>query len=173
MSHRRLLDLVGLTDDQVAADYGSGRLRRDLARALAKVVLALPFAVVGLAVHAVPYGLVKVAGSLPENVGIRARVKLLGSFFLYFLYAATYVGVGVVVGSVFGAGFGVAAAVVALICGFAAVRPVERLHRIAGARGGDHPARHGAPMADLPRSRRAAVIDAAGAVTDMTGPAGP
>jgi len=134
------------------------------------VVLALPFAVVGLAVHAVPFGVVRVAGSLPDNVGMRATVKLLGSFFLY---AATYAGVGVVVGSVFGAGFGVAAALAAPICGSVAVRLVERLHRIGGARSGYRLARHGGPMADLLRSRRAAVIDAAGAVMDMSGPPGP
>jgi 1-acyl-sn-glycerol-3-phosphate acyltransferase len=168
-SYRGLLDLVGLTDAQVAADYGSGRLRWDLARAVARVVLALPFALVGLAVHAVPYGVVRVAGSLPDNVGMRATVKLLGSFFLY---AVTYVGVGVVVGSGFGAGFGVAAAVAAPMCGYAAVGLVERLHRIGGARAGYRLARRG-PMADLLRSRRAAVIDAAGAVTDMTVPPGP
>jgi hypothetical protein len=168
-SYRGLLDLVGLTDAQVAADYGSGRLRWVLARAVARVVLALPFALVGLAVHAVPYGVVRVAGSLPDNVGMRATVKLLGSFFLY---AVTYVGVGVVVGSGFGAGFGVAAAVAAPMCGYAAVGLVERLHRIGGARAGYRLARRG-PMADLLRSRRAAVIDAAGAVTDMTVPPGP
>jgi hypothetical protein len=169
-SYRRLLDLVGLTDAQVAADYGSGRLRWDLARAGARVVVALPFAVVGMAVHAVPYGVVKVAGSVPGNVGVRATVKVLGSFFLY---AATYVGVGLVVGSVFGAGFGVVAAVAAPLCGYVAVRLVERLHRIGGARAGYRLARHGGPMAALLRSRRAAVIDAARAVTDLTSPPGP
>jgi glycerol-3-phosphate O-acyltransferase / dihydroxyacetone phosphate acyltransferase len=169
-SYRRLLDLVGLTDAQVAADYGSGRLRWDLARAVARVVLALPFAVVGLAVHAVPYAVVKVAGSVPDNLGMRATVKLLGSFFLF---AATYVGVGIVVGSVFGAGFGVAAAVAAPMCGSVAVRLIERLHRIGGARAGYHLARRDGPMADLLRSRRAAVVDAGGGVIDRTDPPGP
>jgi len=169
-SYRRLLDLVGLTDAQVAADYGTGRLRWDLARAGARVVVALPFAVVGMAVHAVPYGVVRLAGSIPDNVGMRATVKVLGSFFLY---AATYVGVGVVVGSHFGAGFGVVAAVAAPLCGYVAVRMVERLQRIGGARAGYRLARHGGPMADLVRSRRAAVIDAARAVTELAGPPGP
>lgn len=169
-SYRGLLDLVGLSDAQVAADYGSGRLRWELARGVVGLVLALPFAVVGLAVHAVPFGVVRVAGSLPDNVGMRATVKLLGSFFLY---TATYVGVGIVVGSVFGAGFGVAAALAAPICGSLAVRLVERLHRIGGARAGYRLVRHGGPTADLLRSRRAAVIDAAGAVMDAIGPPGP
>ena len=148
-SYRRLLDLVGLTDAQVAADYGSGRLRWDLARALARVVVALPFAMVGMAVHAVSYGVVRVAGSIPDNVGMRATVKVLGSFFLY---AATYVGVGVAVGSVFGAGFGVAAGLAAPLCGYVAVRLVEQLHRIGGARAGYRLARQGGPMAGLLRS---------------------
>jgi hypothetical protein len=101
---------------------------------------------------------------------MRATVKVLGSFFLY---AATYIGVGIVVGSAFGAGYGVAAAVAAPLCGNVAVRLVERLHRIGGARAGYHLARHGGPMAELLRSRRAAVIDDARAVMDMTDLAGP
>jgi glycerol-3-phosphate O-acyltransferase/dihydroxyacetone phosphate acyltransferase len=169
-SYRRLLDLLGLTDAQVAADYGSGRLRWDLVRALARVVVAVPFAVVGMAVHAVPYAVVRVAGSVPKNVGMRATVKVLGSFFLY---VVTYVGVGVVVGSVLGAGFGVAAAMAAPLCGYVALRLVERLHRIGGARAGYRLARQGGPMADLLRSRRAAVIGAAGAVMALSGPPGP
>jgi hypothetical protein len=147
VAYTELLDGLGLTDAQVAADYGSGHLRQDLARAVAKVVVALPFALVGLAVHAVPYGLVKLASGLPANVGVRATVKVVGSFFLY---AITYVLVGVAV-----------AAVAAPVCGAVALRMVERIQRMGGAIAGYRAVRSGGPVADIVRARRAGVIDAA------------
>ncbi len=58
-AYREALDVLGLDDAQVAADYRSGRLRWDLAGAQALVVVALPPALVGVVVHAVPYGVVK------------------------------------------------------------------------------------------------------------------
>jgi 1-acyl-sn-glycerol-3-phosphate acyltransferase len=158
VAYTELLDGLGLTDTQVAADYGSGHLRQDLARAVAKVVVALPFALVGLAVHAVPYGLVKLASGLPANVGVRATVKVVGSFFLY---AITYVLVGVAVGTTVGAWWGAVAAVAAPVCGAVALRMVERIQRMGGAIAGYRAVRSGGPVADIVRARRAGVIDAA------------
>ena len=169
-SYRELLEVVGLSDAQVAADYGSGRLRWNLARAVAAVVVALPFAVVGAVVHAVPYGVVKVAGRVPHNVGMRATVKVLGSFFLY---ALTYVAVGVAVAGSWGAGWGLVAAVAAPACGYVTLRTVERLHRMGGAIAGYRAVRAGGPVSDLLRSRRAAVVGAAMDVLDGAAPGGP
>ena len=95
-SYREALDVLGLDDAQVAADYRSGRLRWDLAGALAKLVVALPLALIGVVVHAVPYGVVKLASRVPDNVGMRATVKVLGSFVFYTL---TYLAVGLTVGT--------------------------------------------------------------------------
>jgi 1-acyl-sn-glycerol-3-phosphate acyltransferase len=157
-AYTALLGGLGLTDAQVAADYGSGHLRRDLGRAVAKVVVALPIALAGLAVHAVPYGLVKVASGLPANVGVRATVKVVGSFFLY---TVAYVVVGVLVGTAVGPGWGLLAAVAAPVCGAVALRMVERIQRMGGAIAGYRAVRSGGPVAGILRSRRAAVLVAA------------
>ena len=68
-SYRELLDGGRAHDAQVAADYRSGRLRWRLARAVVAVVAALPVALIGALIHAVPYGLVKVAGRVPRQRG--------------------------------------------------------------------------------------------------------
>jgi hypothetical protein len=162
-AYARMLDALGLVDAQVAADYGSGRLRVDLARAVAKVVVALPFALVGVVVHGAPYGVVALAGRVPANVGIRATVKLLGSFFLY---AVTYAVVGVVVGGAYGAGWGLLASVAAPVCGAVALRMVERIHRMGGAIAGYRAVHSGDPVTDTLRARRGAVVDAARPLLD-------
>jgi 1-acyl-sn-glycerol-3-phosphate acyltransferase len=162
-SYRQALDVLGLDDAQVAADFDSGRLRWDLARAAAKVVAALPFAVVGVAVHAVPYGVVKLAGGVPDNVGMRSTVKVLGSLVLY---AVTYAVVGVAVGTSFGVGPGLAAAVAAPACGYLALRMIERLHRVGGSVAGYRAFRTGGRPSRMVRSRRALVVATARSVLD-------
>ena len=169
-SYREALDVLGLDDAQVAADYRSGRLRWDLAGALAKMVVALPLALIGVVVHAVPYGVVKLASRAPDNVGMRATVKVLGSFVLYTL---TYLAVGLTVGTTFGAGWGAVAAAAAPACGYVAVRMMERIHRMGGAVAGYRAVRAGGPAAELVRSRRTAVVDAAQSVLGPTVAPGP
>jgi 1-acyl-sn-glycerol-3-phosphate acyltransferase len=162
-SYVEALDMLGLDDAQVAAAFDSGRLRWDLARAAAKVVAALPFAAVGMVLHAGPYGVVKLAGRVPDNVGVRSTVKVLGSFFLY---ALTYVVVGVAVGTAFGVGPGLAAAVAAPACGYLALRMIERIHRVGGAVAGYRALRTAGPLTEMVRSRRALVVAAAHSVLD-------
>ncbi len=169
-SYRRLLDVVGLSDAQVAADYGSGRLRWKLVRAVAAVLVALPLAVVGALVHALPYLLVKVAGRVPRNVGVRATIKVVGSFFLY---ALTYAAIGVAVAREWGALWGAAAAVAAPLCGYVTLRMVERLHRMGGAIAGYRAVRAGGPVSDLVRGRRADLLAAAATVLDRGDETGP
>ncbi len=166
-AYQRRLDLLGLTDAQVAAEYGSGRLRWDLARALVKVAAALPFAAAGVVIHAVPYGLVDLAGRVPDNVGMRATIKLLGSFFVY---TTLYLAIGVVVGSRFGAGWGLLAAAGAPTCGYLAVRVAERIRRVGGAVAGYRAVRAGGPHLSALRSQRVAVVEAGRAVVAGTAP---
>jgi 1-acyl-sn-glycerol-3-phosphate acyltransferase len=166
-AYQRRLDLLGLTDAQVAAEYGSGRLRWDLARALVKVVVALPFAAAGVAIHAVPYGIVDLASRVPDNVGMRATVKVLGSFLLY---APLYLAIGVVVGSRFGAGWGLLAAAGAPTCGGLAVRVAERIRRVGGAVAGYRAVRAGGPTLAALRSERVAVAEAGRSVVTGTAP---
>ena len=162
-AYTQLLDGLGLIDAQVAADYGPGGLRWELARALAKVAVALPFALVGVAVHAVPYGVVKLASGVPANVGMRATVKVLGSFFLYVL---TYLVVGVTVGAAWGVGWGLLASVAAPLSGALALGMIERIHRMGGAIAGYRAMRAGGPITETIRARRAAVVDTARQVLD-------
>jgi glycerol-3-phosphate O-acyltransferase/dihydroxyacetone phosphate acyltransferase len=50
-AYERDLGLLGLNDAQVAADYDQGKLRRTVLWSVVKVVVALPFAAVGLVVR--------------------------------------------------------------------------------------------------------------------------
>ena len=126
-AYARDLDLLGLGDAQVVASYPPARLRRALVWALLKVVLTLPLALVGVAVHLVPFQLMKWVAKRPPNEGMKATVKLLGCFVLF---SVVYVVIGVLVGRAFGAWLGLAASLAAPACGYATVRMGERLGRI-------------------------------------------
>jgi 1-acyl-sn-glycerol-3-phosphate acyltransferase len=166
-TYRRDLSMVGLTDAQVAASYGSGRLRWAFVGALGKVLGALPLAVVGMAVHLVPYQLVKVIGRFPANLGMRATVKLLGCFFSF---TVVYVALGVSIGVAFGAPFGALAALGAPLCGYLAVRMIERLRRMGGAIEGFRWAAAKGPVVESVLRDRAAVVAAAHRVLAPPGP---
>jgi glycerol-3-phosphate O-acyltransferase/dihydroxyacetone phosphate acyltransferase len=85
-------------------------------------LVAVPVTAIGVAVHAVPFAIIKVLGDLPRNRGMRSTVKLFGSFGLYNL---TYV----VLATVTGRRRGPVAAVVALVgaplSGWVALRTLE------------------------------------------------
>ena len=133
-TYQRDLDLLGLDDAQVTADYPRGRLPRAVLWAVVKVVVALPVAAIGVAVHVVPFEIVKQLAKKPTNEGIKSTVKVLGCFVCFLL---TYVGVGILVADAFGAWAGFAAAIAAPWCGYVAVRVNERAppgRRRAGGR---------------------------------------
>jgi hypothetical protein len=121
------LKLLGLGDAQVVASYPRARLQRALIWALIKVVVTLPLALVGVAVHLVPFQLMKWVAKRPPNEGMKATVKLLGCFVLF---TVVYAVIGVLVGQAFGAWLGLAAALAGPACGYATVRMGERLGRI-------------------------------------------
>jgi glycerol-3-phosphate O-acyltransferase / dihydroxyacetone phosphate acyltransferase len=128
-TYTRDLDLLGLSDAQVVARYPAGTLRRTLVWSLAKVLLAVPFAVIGVLVHVVPFQLMKRVSRLPTNESIKATVKLLGCFVLF---AAVYAVSGSLAGRAYGAWVGLLVALAAPACGYATVRLGERLTRIGG-----------------------------------------
>jgi glycerol-3-phosphate O-acyltransferase / dihydroxyacetone phosphate acyltransferase len=165
-TYRGDLTMIGLNDAQVAASYGSGRLRWALVGAMAKVLGALPLAVAGMAIHLVPYQLIKVVGRIPANQGMRATVKLLGCLFTF---TAVYVVLGVSIGEAFGAFFGTLAAVGAPVCGYLAIRMNERLRRMGGAIEGFRWAGHQGPVLASVLRHRGAVVDAAHQVLASTG----
>ncbi len=153
--YRHQLALVGLDDAQVAAGYGSGRLRRQFVGAWAKVLVTLPFAAIGVVVHAVPFLTVKALARIPSNDGMRATVKLIGCFFLF---VAVYVSLGIAVGEAFDPWWGLVAAGLAPACGYAAVRVTERVRRIGGAVEGYRAVRRSGPLLDAAVEARAAVV---------------
>jgi 1-acyl-sn-glycerol-3-phosphate acyltransferase len=161
--YRHHLERSGLDDAQVAAQYGPRRLRWDLMVALARLLVALPPALAGAAIHAVPYQVAKRAGRAQDNEGMRATVALVTCLFLF---TAVYLVLGVVVGVQYGFGFGLIAAVGAPVCGYLTVDMAERLGRVTRAVAGYRSARRGdADMAAL-RARRAVVV---GTVTALIG----
>jgi glycerol-3-phosphate O-acyltransferase / dihydroxyacetone phosphate acyltransferase len=129
-TYERDLDLLGVNDAQLAAGTRRRRLWTSVLWSLLKVVLVLPFAAIGVLVHLVPFQIMKQLAKRPVNEGIKATVKLLGCFVLF---ALTYVVVGVLVGRSVGPWAGLAAAIAAPLCGYAAVRLLERVKRIGGA----------------------------------------
>jgi glycerol-3-phosphate O-acyltransferase/dihydroxyacetone phosphate acyltransferase len=162
------LDRAGLHDAQVAAAYRSGSLRWPFAAAVAKVLIALPFAAAGAVVHVVPYQLVKYVSRRPDNQGMRATVKLVGCFVLF---AVAYAALGVLIGLEFGAPYGLLVALGAPACGYVTVRMAERLHRMGGAVAGIRAARDRGPVFASLLADRSAVVDAARAALQLGPPA--
>jgi glycerol-3-phosphate O-acyltransferase/dihydroxyacetone phosphate acyltransferase len=168
--YRHHLDRSGLDDAQVAAEYGSGRLRWDLLLALTKLLAALLPALAGVVIHAVPYVVVKRASRVPHNEGMRATVKLVGCIFLF---TVVYVALGVIVGTSYGIVFGLVAGVGAPLCGCLAVGMAERFRRLVRAVAGYRSARGGGADMVFLRARRAAVVAAASRLIGAAALGGP
>jgi 1-acyl-sn-glycerol-3-phosphate acyltransferase len=126
--YRRDLALMGLTDTQVTARYGRS-YRAALTWSLLKLAVALPFGLVGAAVHAVPYQAMKRLGRLPRNESIRSTVKLLGCFALFII---DYLAIAEVVRRRRGWLGGAIALVAAPLSGYAALRLSERAKSAGG-----------------------------------------
>lgn len=159
--YERDLALLGLSDQQVSDGSHPGRRRLALAWSATRVLAALPAALVGAAVHVVPYQIMKKVGTVPGNESIRATVKLLGCFVLF---TVVYVVLGVAVGETWGPGAGLIAAAGAPACGYVTVRLVERVKRIGGVMAGARVVRHRRAVLTTVLAHRAAVVEAAGAV---------
>ncbi len=155
------LELLGLSDAQVAAGYTRSRLRLTVLWAAAKVVIALPLAAIGVVIHILPFLVVKQLAKRPANEGIKATVKLLGCFASFLL---VYVALGILVGQAFGAWVGSIAAAAAPMCGYASVRLNEHVRRVGGLVAGYHAVRRSRDMIDATIEQRAAVTDAAWSV---------
>jgi glycerol-3-phosphate O-acyltransferase/dihydroxyacetone phosphate acyltransferase len=157
-AYRHDLAVAGLDDETVTAATSGARWRAELVRSGAKVVVAAPVSVVGVAVHALPYGIIRAVGSRSANVGMRATVKLLGCFGLFGL---TYVALAVAAGLRRGPRAGAAVLLGAPASGWVALRSSERLARMGGAaRTLDALRHHRATRAALAARRSAVVADA-------------
>ncbi len=128
-SYERDLHLLGLNDAQVVAGYSSGGLRLALAWSALKVLIALPFAAVGVVVHFIPFQIIKRLAKKPKNEGIKATVKLLGCFVSFVI---VYAALGLIAGRAYGPWVGVLVVIAAPLCGYVAVRLIERVKRVGG-----------------------------------------
>jgi hypothetical protein len=160
-AYQRDLDLLGVDDAQVTANYPRGRLPLAILWASVKVLVALPAAAIGVAVHVVPFEIVKQFAKKPSNEGIKATVKVLGCL-VFFLLA--YIGVGILVAHAFGAWAGFLAAAAAPWCGYATVRVNERVRRVGGLVAGARTMRERRDIIASVMEHRAAVSAAASAV---------
>jgi glycerol-3-phosphate O-acyltransferase/dihydroxyacetone phosphate acyltransferase len=128
-TYERDLELLGVSDAQLATASSRQRVGFRVAWSVFKLLVALPFAVIGALIHIVPFAIMKQVGKRPANEGIKATVKLLGCFVLF---ALTYAVVGVLVARAYGAWAGLAATLAAPLCGFLTVRVLERVRRFGG-----------------------------------------
>jgi glycerol-3-phosphate O-acyltransferase/dihydroxyacetone phosphate acyltransferase len=152
------LNLIGLSDAQVAAKYPRGPLRATLALTILKILVAAPFAALGVAIHIVPFQIVKQLAKRPRNEGIKATVKLLGCFASFVL---VYAALGFFAGRAFGAWAGLVVALAAPLCGYATVRLAERAQRIGGLLEGYRAIRGHRGDLESILAHRSTVVDAA------------
>jgi glycerol-3-phosphate O-acyltransferase / dihydroxyacetone phosphate acyltransferase len=75
--------LAGLGDTEVLSDSSPGQSARILGSALLRLLLVAPFAIVGAAVNAVPYGGVHWAGRFVRDPALRASARLLAGVVLF------------------------------------------------------------------------------------------
>jgi glycerol-3-phosphate O-acyltransferase/dihydroxyacetone phosphate acyltransferase len=160
-AYERDLELLGLSDAQVAAKYPQGKLRGAVLWSVLKVVVALPLAAIGVVVHVVPYQIIKQLAKRPANEGMKATVKLLGCFALF---TVVYVALGIVVGRAAGPWAGLLVAVAAPLCGYVTVRVAERVKRIGGLVEGYRTVKDRKVVLATVFAHRTAVVDAARAV---------
>jgi glycerol-3-phosphate O-acyltransferase / dihydroxyacetone phosphate acyltransferase len=75
--------LAGLRDAEVLSDSSPGQSVRILGSALLRLLLVAPFAIVGAAINAVPYGGVHWAGRFVRDPALRASARLLAGVALF------------------------------------------------------------------------------------------
>jgi hypothetical protein len=152
------LNLLGLSDSQLAADYQPGRVRASFVWSMLKILAAAPFAIIGALVHVIPFQIMKRLAVLPTNEGIRATVKLLGCFASFTLIYAV---IGFFVGRAFGAWDGALASIAAPLCGYATVRLAERAQSVGGLLQGYRTVRERRADFHTVHDERSAIVDIA------------
>lgn len=157
--YQRELSLLGLDDGQVASSAGGAHVGLAQKRSLVTAALSAPVALLGTAIHIVPYEVVKRLAAVPDNEGMRATVKLLwcltGFVVVYALLARA-------VGRRFGLLMGTVAAAFGPASGYVTVHYVERLQRIGGLVEAARLAQGRRTTVAALLSSRAAVVEAAG-----------
>jgi glycerol-3-phosphate O-acyltransferase/dihydroxyacetone phosphate acyltransferase len=156
--YERDLDLLGLQDAQLVANYARGRLRRSFVWSVLKILVAAPFAVIGVVVHVVPFQIIRQLAKRPPNEGIKSTVKLLGCTAFF---ALVYAALGLVVALHEGPLVGLLVAIAAPVCGYVAVRLSERVRRLGGVVAGYRTITERSAVVDTVMARRKKVVEAA------------
>jgi hypothetical protein len=162
-TYARDLALLGVSDADVAAAVTPARYRRAIAWGAAKVVVAAPFALLGLAIHAVPYHLMKRIARRPKNEGVKSTVKILGSLVLF---SVVYAVLAALAWSRLGAPAGVVVLVLCPLAGYTTVRFAERIGAGGGLRRGYRTLRARHATLDSVRANRSRVVDLARSLLD-------
>ncbi len=166
-TYRRDLALMGLTDAQVTARYGR-KYRRALAWSLVKLGAAVPPGLVGVAVHAVPYQIMKRLAKLPRDESIKSTVKLVGCFFLF---SIEYLVIAEVVRRKRGWLAAAIAFVAALLSGYASLRLSERAKSVGGLMEGASIVRSRGAVLPAVLAHRAEVVQRARVLVSPPAPA--
>jgi len=132
-TYARDLALLGVRDEDVGGSMTPARYRWVMAWGTAKVLAALPLAVLGAFVHAVPYQVMKQLAKTPKNEGVKSSVKILGCALLFLIE-------WLVVAYLAGRAWGWPAALVVFglcpVAGYTTVRFAERIGAGGGLRRG-------------------------------------
>jgi hypothetical protein len=166
-TYRRDLTLMGLTDAQVTASYGR-RYRPALAWSLVKLGAAVPPGLVGVAVHALPYQLMKRLAKLPRNESIKSTVKLVGCFFGF---SIEYLVIAEIVRRKRGWLSAVIALVAAPLSGYATLRLSERAKSVGGLMEGASIVRSRGAVLPAVLAHRSEVVTQARALVGQPPPA--
>lgn len=142
-AYERDLALLRLTDQQVREGRASSRWLPALVTSGLKVLLALPIAIVGAAVHVIPYEIVKVLATRPKNESMKSTVKLLGCFLLF---VAVYITLSILSLQRFGPIGFVVTLVACPVSGYVTLRFRERARSIGGFLATRHRLRARAPV---------------------------
>jgi glycerol-3-phosphate O-acyltransferase / dihydroxyacetone phosphate acyltransferase len=156
--YRADLDLLGVTDGDVAADVTAGRYRRALAWTAVKLVVTAPIALAGAVIHAIPYQIMKRLGRLPKNEGIRSTVKLLGCTGLFTI---EWIALATLAAFQFGGWAGLAVLFGCPAAGYVTVRFAERVKATGGLAHGYRAWRTNRGALSSLRAERALVVERA------------
>jgi 1-acyl-sn-glycerol-3-phosphate acyltransferase len=148
------LAMQRLRDQDVAAQ-GAAVGGSSPTASLVLTAVATPVALAGAALHAVPYGVMKVIGDRPKKEAMRATIKLLGCTGLF---ATMYTTIGVIVGRRKGAVAGVAAFVAGPASGWVTVWLLERMGRFGGMARAREIVRYRGDAAERLANERAEVV---------------
>jgi 1-acyl-sn-glycerol-3-phosphate acyltransferase len=161
----RLLRATGLRDEQVVASYPIERIARYLGAQLARLALALPFAVVGTALYALPYiAIDRIAHRVRHEPNQVATWKIFPGIAIYPLWTLLLAGLAA---GFAGAAAGAATLLLAPLCGLVAIPFHEKIERLGRETRAYLLLRGRRELAEELRARRRRVTDRIGDLVEL------